>query len=429
MRTRFELVKRYLFLVGGLIVNALGTVLLAKSTLGSSPIGSIPLVLSEYYGLSYGIITFVFYIILFIVEVILLGKALRKTDFIQLPLSLIFSVFIDICVSLLTDFEPINYANQIMWVLAGCVFRGIGVSMQVTADVAMLSGEAFMSVISKKTKKDFSLIKFICDIIMVSTAAALSFMFFGKLVGVREGTVISVFLIAPLSRMFSNSMAKYNKEFTLDKGAYTIRKKYTDASAPFILTISSQSGSGGHHIAKILSERLDLELYDNNIPELIADEGDFSESYVRKHTDCLYTHGFWEFFVESYSYTKFNAENYEKIFTAQKSTIEKLAEKGNCIIVGYCSEHILRDNPNVFSIYIHANEDAKLKFLSQKYNVNSKKAREIMKRHDKDRANYFKHFTGNEWNDLNRYSLSIDSSLLGIDDTALVISKMVQNFL
>lgn len=426
MRTKLEILRRYAFLFGGLLVNATGIVLMTKSCLGTSPIAAIPYVLSLQYFPSLGTFTFLLYAVMFLIQLIILGKNVTRKDFLQIPLSIIFSIFIDIIVSLVAHIEPANYAVMMGWLLLGCVLRALGVSMQVTADVAMLSGEAFMSTIAKYTKKDFSLIKFICDIVMVSTAIALSYRFTGSLSGIREGTIISVVIIAPVTRVFNKRLLKYNRRFPMDSGAYTIKRHYKNESEGLIITISSQSGSGGHRIGKLLSDRLDLPLYDNDMVELVANEGGFSEDYVRKHIGRLYNNRLWEFLAENYKYTGFSVDNYTELFEAQKRVIERLGRGGSCIIVGYCSEYLLRNRDNVFSVYIHANEEAKQKFLEKTYKVNSEKALEIMHTHDRDRSVYLKHFTGADWEDSDRFSLSIDSSMLGIEETAVIISDVIK---
>ena len=382
--------------------------------------------------MSLGIFTFLFYALLFIFQLILYRGKFTKRDWLQVPLSVVFSVFIDVCVPLVEFINPSNYLIKMGFLLLGCVFRSLGVSMQITADVAMLSGEAFMVALSKVSKIEFSIIKFIVDAVMVTTAVSLSFVFFGKLIGIREGTLISVVIIAPVTRYFNEKLLPYRSHFQFEMGAYAIKKLNKNTDQGFIVTISSQSGSGGHKIAKLLSKKLDLPIYDDELVDIVAKEGGFAPEYVRDHIEKMYTNRFLEFFSERYSFfsssnqSNINAESFEPLFKAQHNAIEKLAKNGSCIIVGHCSEYILANRDNVFSVYIHANEEAKLNFITKEYNVDKKKAMDIMHTHDHDRAVYFKHFTGEEWDSSTRYSLSIDSSILGIEDTAMAVCDVIK---
>lgn len=427
MRSKAEIFRRYLFLAVGLLINAAGIVLITKACMGNSPIGSIPYILSLKFPYSLGALTFALYFLMFIIQLFILGKNIKAKDFIQLPLSVVYSCFIDLCMYVVRSFTPSNYGIMMSAFLFGCVLRAFGVSVQVIADVAMLPGEAFMIAVSKALKKEFSIVKLFMDGLFVAIAAGLSIVFFGKLIGIREGTLIAVIITAPMSKIFSLNLIPFENNVLI--GAKTFKsafEKTGNDDEPYIITISSQSGSGGHKIAKILAKRLGLPLYDNNLIDIISKEGNFPEGYVKKRMERLYTNRFWEFYVENYSYVGYSLESYEPLFNQQTKVINDIASRGSSIIVGYCSEYLLRNRKNVISIYIHANEERKLEFLEQEYKVNSKEALGIMKSHDRERALYFKHFTGEEWAISDRFSVTIDSSILGIEETGNLLYDVIK---
>lgn len=431
-RSKDEVFKRYIFLFIGLLINAFGVVLMTKSCLGTSPVASIPYVLSNKFPISLGSFTFAFYFVMFLVQLAILRKNIKLTDCIQLPLSIIYSFFIDICVSLVSSFTPKSYILMLITFLSGCVFRAMGVSIQVAADEAMLSSEAFMIVISRAVKKDFSLVKLIADGLMTVIAIILSFVFFGKLLGIREGTILAAILTAPIARVFSYVIDRFTKDnistASISDDINKIRR-VCKGGLPLIITVSSQSGSGGHYIARELSKELKIPLYDNELIDLINENGDFPEGYVKSHMERIYTNRFWEFFTRNYNYVGYSLESYEPLFEAQTKVIKDIAAKGSSIIVGYCSEYILRDRENVISIYIHADEETKLQFLKHEYQVHDIEARNIMKVHDHERAVYFKYFTGEEWAISDRFSITVDSSLLGIGGTTELLKNTIQSFL
>lgn len=425
MRSTFEMIKRYCFLFGGLFVNAIGVVLLAKSGLGTSPMGAMPLVLSEKFSISLGVFTFGLYGVFFLVQMVLLGKNLKPRDFLQLPLSVFFSLVIDLVVAFIGDMKPSNYMIMMGWFLFGCVFRALGVSMQVTADVAMLSGEAVMKVIARKSRMDFSIVKLIGDLAMVIISLILSLTLLGGFVGIREGTIISAIIIAPLTGVFNRRFKNTARSFKLERGAYNLKRNLKSSEENYIITISSQSGSGGHHIARLLGEKLGIKVYDEELTTLIANEAGLEENYVRERLGHLYTNRFWEKFSENYSYIGLHMDNYEELFEAQTKVIDRIGDEGQSIIVGNCSEYLLKNRENVFSIYVHSNLDAKQDFLQREYELSPSKALEYMEKQDRDRALYFKHFTGEEWTSPDRYSMSVDSSILGLEGTAQMLCNVI----
>ena len=425
-RSRGEIGKRYLFMILGLLFNAFGVVLLTKSSLGTSPIASIPYVLSEYFPISMGTLNFALYFLFFVVQLLILRKKMTASDWMQIPLSMCYSVFLDLYISLAAAYQPKEYGVMLGGLLLGCIFRSLGISMQVVADVAMLSGEAFVLVLAKALKKEYSIVKLVSDALMVIIAVVLSYVLLGDVIGVREGTLIVVLLVAPLSNSMTEALFPIGNRLFKGKAEVLPGKEISvKEGAPLIITISSQSGSGGHRIGKLVAEKLGMKLYDNSIIDMIAKEGGFEPEYVRDRMVGLYTNRFWEFFVENYSQVSYQMDNYEAIYEAQERVMEKLAAEGNCVIVGYCSEYLLKERENVFSVHIHANEEAKLKFLEQEYKVTSRRAKEIMLSHDRERARYFNHFTGEDWSETGRFSLSLDSSLFGLDGTADIICNVI----
>ena len=107
---------------------------------------------------------------------------------------------------LLSFVEPDYYPYKIIYLLIGCLILGFGVYMEVLADVAMLPGESFVRAIVMTWKTRFGTTKIAFDVTLTITAALLSFIFFGRLTGVREGTVIAALLVGFIARIFGRLM-------------------------------------------------------------------------------------------------------------------------------------------------------------------------------------------------------------------------------
>ena len=126
-----ELIRRYVFFLLGLFVNSLGISLITKANLGTSPISSIPYTLSLGFPLSLGMFTMIFSMLLMVIQLVILRKRFSKELWLQLPISLVFSAFIDLTMAMIFFVNPQTYATQMLSLLLGCVVLGFGVFMEV----------------------------------------------------------------------------------------------------------------------------------------------------------------------------------------------------------------------------------------------------------------------------------------------------------
>lgn len=201
-RKTSETIKRYILFIIGLFISSFGVSFITKAQLGTSPISSIPYVLSLKFPLSLGEFTIIFSAFLVILQLIILRKNFKAQDLIQLPVSVAFGYFIDLTMHILKSMNPSSYVMKILDLLIGCVILALGVYLEVIADVAMLPGESFVRSIVKTFNKNFGNTKVIFDVSMCVAAAILSFIFFSKLQGVREGTIISALLVGFITKLF-----------------------------------------------------------------------------------------------------------------------------------------------------------------------------------------------------------------------------------
>ena len=202
-----EKLKRYLIFLVGLFVNSLGVSLITKANLGTSPISSIPYVLSLNFPFTLGNFTIFFSILLIILQLIILRKNFKLEHILQIPVSIIFGYFIDLTMILFSWVNPEVYIMKIVYLLIGCMILGAGVYMEVLADVVMLPGESFVRAIVLTWKTNFGTTKICFDVSMAVIAAVLSFVFAGRLDGVREGTVIAALLVGFIARLIGKKLA------------------------------------------------------------------------------------------------------------------------------------------------------------------------------------------------------------------------------
>ena len=197
-----ELAKRYLFFVAGLFVNSLGISLITKAEMGTSPISSIPYTLSIGFAPSLGMFTLFYSLLLICLQLVILRSRFPKEYWLQIPVSLGFSCFIDLTMGMLDFLNPQGYLWQLVSLLIGCVVLGVGVFMEMAANVVMLPGECTVQAISSTLHTDFGKSKVAVDMTMALVAAVLGLVMYQELAGVREGTFISALLVGFLARTF-----------------------------------------------------------------------------------------------------------------------------------------------------------------------------------------------------------------------------------
>ena len=203
-----EITKRYILFIIGLFINAVGICLIIKADLGSSPISSLPYTLSLKYPVSLGTLTTFLNILLIIGQKLMPRKEFRKRELLQLPVSLIFGIFVDLCMIIFATLSPQLYISKLILLTLGCAILGLGVSIEVMADVVMLSGEAFVKAIAMKSGKEFGIIKVFFDSTLMILACVTSIiLFLGGIVGVREGTVIAALTVGIFARFFNKRLA------------------------------------------------------------------------------------------------------------------------------------------------------------------------------------------------------------------------------
>lgn len=213
--SKTEMVRRTVIFLVGLALNSLGVALVTKASLGTSPISSIPwipYVLSLNFSASLGMFTILFSLLLIALQLILLRKQFRPVQLLQIPVSLLFGYLIDGAMMLLALFSPNQYASQLGCLILGCVVLGVGVYLEVLADIVMLPGEAFVRAVTVCPKTEFGKTKIAFDVSMTVIAGVLSFVFAARLDGVGVGTIIAAAAVGWIAGMVARFAAKVTKK-------------------------------------------------------------------------------------------------------------------------------------------------------------------------------------------------------------------------
>lgn len=144
--TRSETVKRFLFMLVGLIVTALGLAVCVRANLGISPITTLAFALNKAFpALTLGTYVFFQHIVFFILTVTLLRKDFKPFQLLQLPCSFLFGYFVDFWEILLRSLIPGGYITRVILLLIGCAVVALGFSMSYTSRVALEANTAFLN--------------------------------------------------------------------------------------------------------------------------------------------------------------------------------------------------------------------------------------------------------------------------------------------
>lgn len=200
-----------------------------------------------------------------------------------------------------------------------------------------------------------------------------------------------------------------------------------------VITIGRQYGSGGREIGFRVAEKLGIKCYDKEILSVAAKESGLCEKIFEVHDEKPTKSFLYSLVMDSYSmgYTPSGYVDMpigHKIFLAQFDAIKNIAERESCVFVGRCADYALGDNPDLFSVFIHGTMEHRVKRIMERLNIEDEgSARDIITKTDKKRAAYYNSYSDKKWGDAKTYNLSIDSGILGIDDTADLIVDIVRN--
>ncbi len=194
----------------------------------------------------------------------------------------------------------------------------------------------------------------------------------------------------------------------------------------FIITIGRQFGCGAHEIGTKLAEKLEVPYYDKELMKRASKDSGFDENLFNFY-DEKPTRSFL-FNVSTDGLVPMGNEGMsleDRIVQYQFDTIKSVAEEGSCIIVGRCAEYILRDYDNMVSVFLHADDEYRLDRIVNLYGYSRKDALKELKAMDKKRAKFHNFYSDEKWGDAATYSLCIDVSTLGIDETVELIADYI----
>ena len=180
-----------------------------------------------------------------------------------------------------------------------------------------------------------------------------------------------------------------------------------------VITIARSYGSGGRKMGRLLAKELGYEYYDREILRIASDESGISEELFRQ-ADEKQRIPLFRIAREVYTGEVIPPDSddfisNENLFRYQAKIIRELAATRNCVIVGRCANFILRGRDNVLNVFVTAPVVDCFRRVMETDGLNLEEAEKKIKKIDKRRADYFKYFTGRQWQDAALYDLCLNT--------------------
>ena len=202
----------------------------------------------------------------------------------------------------------------------------------------------------------------------------------------------------------------------------------------FVIAITRTCGSGATTIGKILAKNLGVEIYDRNILRLASDDSGISEelfaradedqkqSLLFRASQKVYTGGLIP--PEKEDFTSNN-----NLFNYQAKVLRELADESNYVVIGRAADYVLRDKPGLVRVYIYASREKCIEKEMNRQKIDWKTADKFITKTDKYRRDYYRYFTGQEWENMQNYDLCINTTQMTYEQAAKAIQDFAENML
>ena len=206
-------------------------------------------------------------------------------------------------------------------------------------------------------------------------------------------------------------------------------------SKKIIITIARQYGSGGREIGEKIAELLGIPLYDKQLITDAAAKGSLNEDVLRSADESaanslLYTLAMGSNHFGAAMHFGYKMPLNDKLFILQSEVIKEYAERGSCVIIGRCADYVLRDDHNVFRLFIYGDIEHRRARVAERHpEVKPSQIIDLITKTDKRRSSYYNFYTGNKWGKYDNYDMAVNSSTLGIDGTAQLIAAAIRKLI
>ena len=199
-----------------------------------------------------------------------------------------------------------------------------------------------------------------------------------------------------------------------------------------VITIARSHGSGGRKLGKLLAEQLGINCYDREILRMASDASGINEALFGQADERLKRSPLFGILKKNpYKGGVIPPENSDfvsddNLFNYQAKVIKELAAQESCVIIGRCADYLLRDDPDVIKLYFCApKKDCVARVMNQN-GLSEKEAEKRIEKIDKYRAEYYRYYTGRDWNDARNYNFCLDTTSMSYEKLVEVVTNFIQ---
>ena len=169
-----------------------------------------------------------------------------------------------------------------------------------------------------------------------------------------------------------------------------------------VITIARQYGSGGKTVGGMVADRLGIPCYNREILRMASDESGINEKLFAQADEKIKKSALFRISKSVYEGELLPPDSDDfvstrNLFNYQAKIIKKLAETESCVIVGRCADYILRNYPNVMSVFVHAPHDFCMEQAMLRSSMTEREMEKFIAKTDKYRGEYYHYYTGQEW--------------------------------
>lgn len=428
-----ELARRFLVFALGLVFMGFGVACVIKSSLGVSPISSLPYTFALIIpSVTVGCWTAIMNLLMIFIQPVLKKGLDKRMLVLQCGMTVVFGYFIDLSLECMAPLVLESYYAKIGMLLAGCSIMAFGAYFGIISRVTLLPMDSFLQILAERIGRRYTSVRVVSDLCMTTVAAGLCLIFVGELKAVREGTLITAFLCGTEIRLFTNQLKALTYLLLPENRIQKERERQAVpevSEAHFVLTVSHEYGSGGRTIAKRIAHELDLPYYDTEIIKMAAERSDFAAEYLHKHEEkisstALYT--LFDWYAGSFPENEVPLP--EQIFRLEAQVIQEIAAKDSCVIVGRLANYVLQNHKNSLHIFITADEPKRIERVMRKETISLEEAQEKIRAFANDRKNHCQQFSAMEWGNSENYDITVKSNRYGVDRTAAILIQLIKEF-
>ncbi len=199
-----------------------------------------------------------------------------------------------------------------------------------------------------------------------------------------------------------------------------------------IITIGRQFGSNGRQIGELVAKKLGVTCYDKQLIKKAAKESGLWEDLLDEMDEKPTNSFLYSVVMDPYAFAySFDSSGYgmninQKAFMATYNTIQNIAKNESCVIIGRCSNYVLREFNNVYNFFLYAPLEERIKIVMERFNLDEKKAKDQIVKEDKARASYFNYYTSMKWGNIESYDCCLNTTLMDAESLADLIIEITK---